>query len=132
MRKSRPSDAKGDQAAVGVAIVDDDAGFSAALAALLELDAGFRLIGTAASVEDGLALLADPRVQVGLIDVQMPRGGGLRVVDEVRRWSRFPALLLISASPPTSAVIESGHGFISKHDIDPETLGPLVQRLSTK
>ena len=96
---------------IGVAIIDDDPGFVEAVAELVALEPGLTVIGTAGSVAHGLELLTDIRVRLALVDVHMPDGGGLRLVDEVRRWPNAPELTLISAQPP-----------------DAETLRDIVQR----
>lgn len=107
---------------IGVAIVDDDPDFAAALAELLALEPELIVIGTAGSVENGVTLLADRRVRLALVDVHMPNGGGLSVAERVRQWSDPPKVALISANPPTAATRRSGLDFIDKHDLGPETL----------
>lgn len=107
---------------IGVAIVDDDPGFAATLAELLRLEPGLHVIGIAQSVEQGIELLADRRVHLALVDVHMPDGGGIRLVEEVRSWENPPTLALISANPPTQRTHETGVEFISKHDLGADTL----------
>ena len=107
---------------IGVAIVDDDPDFAAALAEFLALEPELIVVGTAGSVEHGVTLLADPRVQLALVDVHMPNGGGLSVAEQVRKWSDPPKVALISANPPTAATRRSGLEFINKHDLGSETL----------
>lgn len=114
---------------IGVAIIDDDPGFAATLAELVSLEPRFDVIGTAGSVANGIALLADRRVQFALIDVHMPEGGGLRVVEEVRSWNDPPELALISANPPAAEVRSAGVEFIDKRELGPELLRRVARRV---
>lgn len=107
---------------IGVAIVDDDPGFAAALAELLALEPALIVVGTAGSVAHGVALLADRRVRLALVDVHMPDGGGLRVVEQVQVWDDPPKVVLISANPATPETRRSGLEFFNKHDLDLEAL----------
>ncbi len=102
---------------IRVAIVDDDEGFLAALEALLELEPELEVVGTATVVSDALALIDDADVELVLVDVRMPDGGGLEVLEAARRLRRPPWISLISAEAPDAAVIASGAEFIAKHEL---------------
>lgn len=112
---------------IGVAIVDDDEDFAAALAELLGLDPLMHVVGTATTVEEGIGLLSCRDVVLALVDVHMPDGGGLRLVEIVARWEVSPALMLISANPATAATRASGVEFVRKQDLQPSALLHLVQ-----
>lgn len=102
---------------VGVAIVDDDPGFVAALAELASLDPTLALVGTATSVGDALVLLRDERVRLAIVDVNMPDGGGVGIARSIRCWDSAPSVMLVSADPPGAAVLASGASFTSKQDL---------------
>lgn len=102
---------------VGVAIVDDDPGFVAALAELASLDPSLQLVGTATSVGDALVLLSDERVRLAIVDVNMPDGGGVRVARSVHCWDSAPTVMLVSADPPGADVQACAASFVSKHDL---------------
>lgn len=103
---------------IGVVIVDDDIEFARSLATLLELDAQISVVGIGASVADGMTLLAGDRVDVALIDVDMPDGGGGRVVEFAQRNASASRLGLISARQLPRTLADFDVPFVLKEDLD--------------
>lgn len=108
-------------AAVGlpVVIVDDHSIFRAGLRA--ELDAGIRVLGEAATVEEAIALVVAEQPRVVLLDVHLPGGrggGGAEVIREAApRAPRtlFLALSVSDAADDVVRVIRAGaRGYITK------------------
>ena len=76
-------------------IADDDAAVRAFLS--LALQRQFDLVGVAADSEEAVALAADTRPDAALIDVQMPKGGGLHALKGILGASPETAVVMLSA-----------------------------------
>ncbi len=63
------------------ALVEDEAAFRGALASAVMQADGFELVGTAADLPDGLQLLRRVRPELLLVDLQLPSGSGLRLIE---------------------------------------------------
>jgi len=63
------------------ALVEDEAAFRAALASAVMQADGFELVGTAADLPDGLQLMRRVQPQLLLVDLQLPSGSGLRLIE---------------------------------------------------
>jgi DNA-binding NarL/FixJ family response regulator len=63
------------------ALVEDEAAFRGALASAVMQAEGFELVGTAADLPDGLQLLRRTRPDLLLVDLQLPSGSGLRLIE---------------------------------------------------
>ncbi len=63
------------------ALVEDEAAFRGALASAVMQAEGFELVGTAADLPDGLQLLRRVRPELLLVDLQLPSGSGLRLIE---------------------------------------------------
>lgn len=63
------------------ALVEDDAAFRSALASAVMQAEGFELVGAAADLPEGLQLLRRARPGLLLVDLQLPSGSGLRLIE---------------------------------------------------
>ena len=75
-RTDRPPARSGGQLVISVLLVDDQALIRQAFAALLELETDLTVVGQAADAATAVALVADRRPDVVLMDVQLGRRGG--------------------------------------------------------
>jgi CheY-like chemotaxis protein len=108
-----------------VLIVDDQADFREAAAALLEAE-GFEVVG---AVGDGAAALAATellRPAVVLLDVQLPGLDGFGVADLLARSADPPLVVLISGRPERTygarIAAAPARGFIAKSELTGEAL----------
>jgi EAL domain-containing protein (putative c-di-GMP-specific phosphodiesterase class I)/ActR/RegA family two-component response regulator len=83
---------------VRVMVADDDASIRRTITRLLSKNTSIELVGTAADAEEAVELGARTRPDVALVDVKMPKGGGVRAALELRE-----------RSPETKVVALSGH-----------------------
>jgi DNA-binding NarL/FixJ family response regulator len=104
---------------VRVVIVDDHAIFRSGLKA--DLDESIQVVGEAATVEQAIAVIAQERPEVVLLDVHLPGGlggGGREVIAgsaSLLATTKFLALSVSDAAEDVVAVIRAGaRGYITK------------------
>jgi DNA-binding NarL/FixJ family response regulator len=102
-----------------VIIVDDHSIFRSGLRA--DLDSSVEVLGEAASVDEAVALIAELRPDVVLLDVHLPGGGGGGGAEVLRRSAglldsvRFLALSVSDSAEDVVGVIRAGaRGYITK------------------
>ena len=113
-----------------VLLVDDHALFRAGVRA--ELEGRVEIAGEAGTVEEAVALIEAERPDVVLLDVHMPEGGGVAVVQRCggRDDVRFLALSVSDAPEDVIAVIRAGaRGYVTK-TIDAERLADAIERVA--
>jgi DNA-binding NarL/FixJ family response regulator len=113
-----------------VVIVDDHAIFRSGVKA--ELDGMVEVLGEAESVEDAVRAITELEPDVVLLDVHMPGGGGVEVIDQVaklRPQQRFLALSVSDDPKDVIAVVRAGaRGYVTK-TITGEELADAVRRV---
>ena len=118
------------QGATRVVIVDDHELFRAGVRAGLE--GHVEIAGTAATVDEAVALIAAEQPDVVLLDVHMPDGGGVAVLRRAAAAgtdARFLALSVSDAAEDVIATIRAGaRGYVTK-SISPEELADAIQRV---
>jgi DNA-binding NarL/FixJ family response regulator len=75
-------------------IADDDPVVQLVLS--MSLEAAFDVVGVAADGEEAVDLAAAMQPDAALIDVEMPRGGGLRAVQGIQRVAPGTAVVVLS------------------------------------
>ena len=113
-----------------VVIVDDHAIFRAGVKA--ELGEGVELLGEAESVEDAVRAIVELEPDVVLLDVHMPGGGGVEVIEQVakrRPQQRFLALSVSDDPKDVIAIVRAGaRGYVTK-SITGDELADAVARV---
>jgi EAL domain-containing protein (putative c-di-GMP-specific phosphodiesterase class I)/CheY-like chemotaxis protein len=89
-----------------VLIADDDLELRSALAEVLSGEPTLQVIGIATDAESAIELACKERPDIALVDVKMPRGGGLRVLGEVSVCSPETRIIVLSAYEDRSTVLE--------------------------
>jgi DNA-binding NarL/FixJ family response regulator len=90
------------QPAVRVVVVDDQADFRTAAAAVIGVTEGFALLGEVASGEDAIALLRGAEADLVLMDVNMPGLGGVGAARQLLDQHPRLAVVLLSTYDPRS------------------------------
>jgi DNA-binding NarL/FixJ family response regulator len=107
-----------------VAIVDDHGLFRAGVRA--ELEGHVDLVGEAATVEEAVALVSDQQPDVVLLDVHMPDGGGVAVIQGAAGAAPQTLFLALSASDAAEDVIATiragARGYVTKNIATDELL----------
>lgn len=116
---------------VRVAIVDDSRSQREGWAMLLGSQPGFAVVGQAGDGAQALALARRERLDVVLMDIQMPRVNGLvaaeriRGDEHVRALGRAPQIVLVTAvdldDHVPAAALAGAYAVLYK-DVDPEAL----------
>ncbi len=85
-------------------IADDDAVTLSMLSASLGHD--FDVVGLASDGEQAIELASASRPDVALVDVNMPKGGGLGAVHGIRKFAPDTAIVALSAGQPEETIRE--------------------------
>jgi DNA-binding NarL/FixJ family response regulator len=88
-----------------VLIADDDVDVLAVLRAQIASE-GFDVVATAADTDEAIALAAEHRPDIAIVDVQMPGGGGVRATREIRAVAADTAIVALSADESERIVLE--------------------------
>ncbi len=112
---------------VSVLVVDDQAPFRLAARAVIKRAEGFELVGEAESGEEAVALAADLRPDLVLMDINMPGINGLEATARIVADAPDAVVFLCStyerSDLPDEAVESGARAYINK-----EELGPVVLR----
>lgn len=115
---------------IKVYLVDDHRLFLSGVKA--ELDDEFRIVGTAYDVDTAIEEIRGYRPDVVLVDVHMPDGGGIAVVNGVGETNpdvRFLALSVSDQAEDVIAMIRAGaRGYVTK-TIEPNDLSNAIRRI---
>jgi len=115
---------------VRVFIVDDHELFRSGVRSELQDD--LEIVGDAGTVGEAIAGIRELEPEVVLLDVHMPAGGGLAVIEAIRAdlpEVRFLALSVSDAAEDVIGVIRAGaRGYVTK-SIAPEELHAAVRRI---
>lgn len=114
-------------------VVEDHPVFRMGLERLIEAQADLRLVGTAESGDEALALLVEHAVDLVLVDLSLPGMDGIELVRALR--SRWPgqAALVLSAHPEgrygARAARAGARGYLNKDAEAPEILSAIRSAL---
>ncbi|MGA6946487.1 MAG: response regulator transcription factor [Solirubrobacterales bacterium] len=113
-----------------VVIVDDHAIFRSGVKA--ELEGKVETLGQAETVEDAVRVISELEPDVVLLDVHMPGGGGVQVIEQVSRTrpqQRFLALSVSDDPKDVIAVVRAGaRGYVTK-TITGDELAEAIRRV---
>ena len=117
---------------ITVYLVDDHRLFLSGVKA--ELAEEFRIVGSAFDVDTAIVEIRGLNPDVVLVDVHMPDGGGIAVVEGVTESNpdvKFLALSVSDQAEDVIAMIRAGaRGYVTK-TIEPPNLADAVRRIST-
>ncbi|MCY7398999.1 MAG: response regulator, partial [Sphingomonas bacterium] len=84
-------------------IVDDSIVARAVLSRMIDSDGGFEIVAVAGTAEDAIAALAHVRVDVILLDLEMPGAGGLKSIPRILAAARGAQVLIVSSQADEGA-----------------------------
>jgi DNA-binding NarL/FixJ family response regulator len=112
---------------VHVLVVDDQAPFRRAMAAVVDATDGFAVVGEATSGEQSLSAAAELHPDLVLMDVNLPGMDGVEATRRLRAMPSAPVVLLLSTYDADAAegfVGESGAAaYVTKGEFGPDRLG---------
>ncbi|MDK2895898.1 MAG: hypothetical protein PWP04_18 [Candidatus Atribacteria bacterium] len=113
-----------------VAIVDDHPIFAAGLKQLLESDGRYEVKAVAQSGEEAQKAIDFNEVDVALVDVNMPGGGGIELLKAIKRQSKNCRVIMLTVEEDEEtinrAMKEGAQGYILKQE-SPEHLLRAIQ-----
>ena len=109
---------------IDVLIVDDHPVVRRGLRVLLEVQDGIEVAGEAGDGPAALALAAERRPDVILLDLKLPGLDGLAVLDQLKNSTTAKVLILTSVTDPVAAgqAMRAGAAGVLYKDVDPDAL----------
>lgn len=103
---------------IHLVLVDDHVVLVDSLVRLLSMQSDMLVLGAAHDADGALELLRDHEPDVLLLDIAMPRGGGMRVLKELGSLGYGTRVLVLSGSEeahlPQRVMNAGAHGFVTK------------------
>jgi diguanylate cyclase (GGDEF)-like protein len=110
--------------AIRILIADDDPTIRLTLAALVQREDGFDLVGQAEDAPQAIELAALRRPDVVVLDFDMPGGGGVRAAVEIREAAPTTRIVALSGHDTPAAQLDMSRagavGFVVKGSPDEE------------
>lgn len=78
-------------------VVDDSMVARAVLSRMIEVDDGFEIVAVAGTAEDAIVALGQVRVDIVLLDLEMPGAGGLKSIPGILAAARGAKVLIVSS-----------------------------------
>ncbi|QDP20476.1 response regulator [Sphingomonas xanthus] len=78
-------------------IVDDSMVARAVLTRMIDVDAGFEIVGVAGTAEDAILALGQIMVDIVLLDLEMPGVGGLKSIPRILEAAKGAKVLIVSS-----------------------------------
>lgn len=115
---------------IRISMVDDHRLFLSGVKA--ELEGSVDVVSASSDIDDAIDAIREHRPDVVLVDVHMPGGGGLAVIENVSETNpdvKFLALSVSDAAEDVIAMIRAGaRGYVTK-SIAPEELVEAIERV---
>ena len=92
---------------IRVVLVDDQTLVRRGIRSLLELAGDIEIVAEAADGEEGIATILRERPDVVLLDVRMPRKGGLEVLRELQAPAALPPTILLTTFDDDEVLLEA-------------------------
>jgi DNA-binding NarL/FixJ family response regulator len=119
---------------IRVVLIDDQTLVRQGIRSLLELAGDISIVAEAADGEDGLTMIAREHPDVVLLDVRMPRKGGLDVLRELQAAHALPPTILLTTFDDDEALLESvkagAKGYLLK-DVSLEQLTDAIRAVAS-
>jgi DNA-binding NarL/FixJ family response regulator len=119
---------------IDVIVADDQTLVRSGIRSLLELSRDFRVVAEASDGEEALRAVRSAKADVLLLDVRMPKKGGLDVLDELRGVSGAPPAILLTTFDDDAVALAGiklgARGFLLK-DVSLEQLTSAIRTVAS-
>jgi len=97
LARTGPGYGRGEKPRIRLMIVDDSMVARAVLTRMLEADGGFEIAAVAGTAEDAIDALAQVRVDIILLDLEMPGAGGLKSIPRILEIANGAQVMIVSS-----------------------------------
>lgn len=97
LARTGPGFGRGEAPRIRLMIVDDSMVARAVLTRMLEADGGFEIVAVAGTGEDAVEALAQVRVDIILLDLEMPGAGGLKSIPRILEAAHGAQVMIVSS-----------------------------------
>jgi two-component system, chemotaxis family, protein-glutamate methylesterase/glutaminase len=97
LARTGPGYGRGEQPRIRLMVVDDSMVARAVLTRMLEADGGFEIAAVAGTAEDAIEALAQVRVDIILLDLEMPGAGGLKSIPRILEIAHGARVMIVSS-----------------------------------
>ena len=97
LARTGPGYGRGQAPRIRLMIVDDSMVARAVLTRMLEADGGFEIAAVAGTAEDAIDALAQVRVDIILLDLEMPGAGGLKSIPGILSAAHGARVMIVSS-----------------------------------
>jgi DNA-binding NarL/FixJ family response regulator len=115
---------------IRVALVDDQMLIRQGVRSLLELAGDIAIVAEAADGDEAIAMIQRDRPDVVLLDLRMPRKGGVEVLRELRAAAALPPTIILTTFDDDDALLEAvrsgARGYLLK-DVSLEQLTDAIR-----
>lgn len=127
MSESSGVEAEGGRPAIRVFLLDDHEVVRRGLRDLLQAETDIEVVGEAGTAESGMNRMLVLRPDVGLLDVRLPDGDGVRVCRDIRSTLPRTACLMLTAygddQALLGAIMAGAAGYVTKQASGRELIG---------
>ncbi len=124
-------DIAGDERSVRVLLADDDRPFAEALRALLLEDERIDVVGYAADGAEAVTLVHALAPDVVLMDLAMPRMGGIEATRKIREAFSSTCVLIVAGNASSADIrraFEAGAvGYLGKDSLASDVVGAIIE-----
>ena len=117
---------------ISILIADDHAMFRDGLRRILEAEPGLKVLAEVSDVGEMIQRAREHRPDVVLLDLEMPGGGGLEGLEDLKKWDPSVRVLVLTAHPEDQYAVrclKSGaDGYLTKDETS-ETLIEAISKL---
>ncbi len=97
LARTGPGYGRGELPRIRLMIVDDSMVARAVLTRMIEADGGFEIVAVAGTAEDAIDALAQVRVDIILLDLEMPGAGGLKSIPRILEIAHGARVMIVSS-----------------------------------
>ena len=103
---------------IRVLVIDDFPLVREGLAAALAIDPGFEVLGQASDAKEGMQMARELKPDVVMLDMRMPEGGGIALLEKLREELPETRALVVTASEKAEALLDAvaagAAGYVTK------------------